>query len=133
LADDMMKVFSFDRGIERVLQGGDPERTLLPSQRTSVQPSEKHPDVRLHQLFDAPSMDSRLLDGLKPDLHDKSILVPARYHAMLGKVHRWIREASEDGRGEEGRRILEEAAALLEEEKGLMDLLDIYRYILHQA
>ena len=128
-----MKVLSFDRGIEQVHQGGDPERTLLPSQRTSVQPSEKHPDVRLNQLFDASSTDRRLLDGLKPDIQDKNVLMPARYHDMLRKVHQCLKEALEHGRGEEGRRILEEAAALLKEEKGLMDLLETYRNILQQA
>ena len=52
---------------------------------------------------------------------------------MLKKVCAGLKEAAKHKRGKEEGRALAEAAALLEEEGKLMELLNTYRNILHQA
>jgi len=133
MADDTMKLFSLDRGIEQILGWDDLEGSRLPDRTASLLPSEDHPSIRLNELFQAPSLDRRILATLKPDLQDKNILIPTRYHAILQDVHKKLKEEALKRKSEKGGEALEHAAGLLEDEKELMALLDTYRNLLHQG
>ena len=127
------RIFSFDTGIEQILQGGEQVSESLPETRASLLPSSDHMSRRLEELFEAPSLDRLILSQLEPELHDKNILIPRRYHAMLAGVHERLQKLAEERKGKKGGRALADAAALLDEEKELMGLLSTYRNTLHQA
>jgi hypothetical protein len=133
MPNDMMKVFSFDTGIEQILRQDDLKSARLPDRTASLLPSEDHPSVRLNELFRAASLDRRILAFLKPELQDKNILIPARYHAILREVQERLKKEAEKRKSGKGGDTLESAAELLEEEKELMVLLDTYRNLLHQG
>ena len=127
------KLFSFGKGIEQILRGDETANGSLPKTRATLLPSSDHMSRRLEELFEAPSLDRLILSHLEPELEDKDILIPTRYHAMLVGVHERLKGLAEKRRGEKGGRALEDAAKLLDEEKELMGLLSTYRSILHKA
>ena len=127
------QIFSFDTGIEQILQGDETLSSGLPESRASLLPSSDHMSRRLEELFKARSLDRFILSQLEPELQDKNILIPTRYHAMLAGIHESLKSLAKKREGKKGGRALEDAVALLEEEKELLGLLSTYRSILHKA
>jgi hypothetical protein len=127
------KSFSLDTGIEQILWGDKVKTANLPEDRGAITPSADLPDARLERLFNAPSLENFIAGLLKPSLKDKGLLIPARYQVALRHVRDLLKQMAEGADDSEEGRTLEDAAALLEQEDGLMELLNTYRNILHRA
>lgn len=130
MADDMLRVLSFDRGIEQIMRDpgfGDPK---LPDS-SPIYPSEEQVRPRLDAVLVGPSLDDVVDRFLRPAVRNKDVLMPERYSALLDGAQRRLRELADDDRG--NRPVLAGAAALLEEEDQLRTLLHSYRATLLRA
>lgn len=126
-------VFSPNTGIEQILWREDIQDAKLPQDKGALTPSDDFLDVKLGKVFDAPSLDSYILDHLRPSLRDKALLIPARYQAALQEVHHELQRMSNENVDSGDGEVVRDAAALLQGEEVLMGLLNTYRNLLHRA
>ena len=130
---DRREIFSFENGIEGIIEGDYQDGVKLPEVPPYMSPSVEHLSGRVDEIIRTPNLDYYLISSLEPDVQDQSILNPSRYHAILVEVHERMKQEADKRKGRDAGRDLEKAAALLEEEKELRDLLNVYRNLLHQA
>jgi len=124
---------AFNIGIEQIIRGGTAGTERLPEHIDSLFPSEAHLSRRLESVFEAPSVEERLLSFLKPEVRNKHILTPQGYASMIESVHQTLQEAIEESDEGESDDSLKKAAALLKGEKELLELLSTYRGMLMKA
>lgn len=124
--------FSFTRGIESVIYEEIDTQTRLP-ENSLFPPSDEHIERHLDRLFENNSINEQLLKALKPSPSDKTIQTPIKYHQMISSIHDQLSEFAKDPSLAQHSDILQKSNALLNEEKSLFDLLNMYRNLLHKA
>ncbi len=98
-----------------------------------VLPSEELPAHYLDLVIKRPSLETRLVEFLKPDITKKEILVPSRYRTLMEDVYTHLATAAERTPAADKTRVFIKAARLMETELENMDLLNYYRNVLLQA
>ena len=125
------RILSFDVGIEEILEAISDE-ARLPDGDSPLIPSEMGPQNYIESILKARGLDELLVDALKPEVHELSMLIPERYGAMLlDTIDSLKMEAARSG--EKDGEILFEAARSLEEDRGLVELMTTLRNILIRA
>ena len=130
---DPIKFFSFDRGIEQIFQGELKADARLPQQRGTVLPSENPATQHLDKVVRTPNLESHLLNSLQARVDDKTILIPSVYRSLITESRKALRKSAKKAGPWTNKKVLEEAAELLDGEEDLMDLLNTYRNTLHKA
>lgn len=124
--------FSFHAGLESVFTARDLQDASLPG-GSGLDPSEEAMEAPLQDLLSARSLESRLLESLKPMIPNREILLPGRYHSLADDTQSFFDNAAQHAPDEETRHCFREAASLLKEEQSMRDLLLMYRHSLHKA
>ena len=112
------RILTFDTGIERIIQSGERADQPLP-ERNALTPTGEPVRVRLDEM---------LRGSVRPQISDKTVLAPGRYQTLLDEAQAELRRRA----GGESN-ALANAAALLEEEQQLRDLLNTLRNLLVQG
>ncbi len=118
-----------DVGIERILSDEAPDTVRLP-ESSPVVPGEACYEERLVKVLFPPSLEEQLVQSLRPEINNAELLTPARYHAMPEQTESELLEAAEHlSPGDQ--QPLRSAARLMDKQKELRDLLNMYRHLLH--
>lgn len=130
---------AFDRGIDQVVHVRQGDTQGLP-QRQEGAPSELGGRPRLETLLGRPTMDSVLEEAIRPRLEYRDLMVPSRFQAVLDSVCSKLSKSLEDEEKEgdpslppEKKRALQRAGRLLNSERELRGLLQMYRSVLYQG
>lgn len=139
MADDYLGPhLAFDRGIDSVTYARRGETQSLP-QRQEGPPSELGGRPQLEALLGQPTLDGLLEEAIRPRLENRDLLVPSRFQAELDRAHAALsREVEEQGGAHasmalEKTRILQRAVRLLNSERDLRGLVQMYRSVLYQG
>lgn len=121
------------RGLEEVLRQGPSQgpraSERLPETTADLFPADEHVQVHLDRILHAESLESGLVQALKPNLPNKEILTPGRFNTLLGEAASALQEmhdASPDP-------ALKQAVELLQADRENKDMLNLYRGLLHQG
>lgn len=139
MADIHPSHLSFDRGIDRIIHASEGKAGALP-EREQAQPPDMAARPQLETLLALPTLDDALDAAVRPQLHNRDLLVPARFRQALdqtlerlGQAAQQAQEARPTDDGSDTARTLNRAVRLLKEESALRDLLQMYRSALYQG
>jgi hypothetical protein len=132
MAFNSIDPFSFTRGIESVIYEEISAQEKLP-ENSLFAPSDEHIERHVDKLFESNSINEQILKSLKPDVSDKTIQAPVKYHQMIGSIHDFLHNAANNPSFSENKDVLNNSIGLFQEEKGLFELLSMYRNLLHKA
>jgi hypothetical protein len=120
----------FDTGIERIIrQDGTPESRL--PEMTPILPSNDQPRDQLAEVLDQPSLLGAIDAFVRPEVHERDILLPTRFAALFHDLQGVMQEAV--AHRPYAAQELEGAAKLLAAEQADRDLLETYRNTLFGA
>jgi hypothetical protein len=122
----------FNRGIDFVSRRAEEDDGVLPDSAPVV-PGDAPISRRLDEVLYQPSVDESILDQLRPVVSDRNILAPGRYGRLSEETEVQLREHIEQTPTDPDNPKFERLARLLEDERGLRDLLDQYRHVLHKG
>ena len=121
------------RGLEEVLRQGPMQgpraSERLPETTADLFPADEHIQVHLDRILHAESLESGLIQALKPDVPNKEILTLGRFNALLGEAAAALREMHEASPDP----VLKQAIDLLQADQENKEMLNLYRGLLHQG
>ena len=130
---------AFDRGIDRVTYARRGDAHSLP-RRQEEAPSEFRGRPQLEELFAQPTFDDALEAAIRPQLVNRDLLVPSRFQAVLDRtLERLSGEVGDEVGATDGemttdkKRVLQRAVRLLNAERDLRGLVQMYRSVLYQG
>ena len=132
MPDNSIRVLSFDTGIEQIIQGDDIVSEQLPD-TTGLLPSEEHLRFHLDEALHSPSLEEQVINLLSPNISNKEILIPARFHSLIEETGSELMQEAEEHGLTNSKSDLANAVKVLQEEKELMDLVNSNRKILLKA
>jgi type III secretion protein X len=94
-------------------------------------PSEIADRPQLEQMFSRTSIDDYISDHLRPRIFDSDLLTPSRFRAVLFSLRSSLRTLAR--RNPSSAKSFGRLAAILDEERDLADLLQMYRSALLQG
>ena len=118
----------FDRGIDSIVGSpGAPEALLLPGSGGLAPAAQAHVSA-LDDLLDVTNLDALLDAAVRPALAEAELLMPTHFQAALEAVQARLHGVADARRHANPPlgRLLDEAAAVLDEEAGLRELLRTY-------
>jgi hypothetical protein len=126
------QILNFNKGLESV---SIEARTFREDSRklpdlSYVAPSETPAMEQLGELWGQPSLGQGLVESLRPEISDRSLLIPSRYQALLQDSEDALRSLADNG--DPGGK-LQDAIGVLSEEREMRSLLNTYRASLFQA
>lgn len=116
-------------GIDRI-QRQTSAPVALP-EHLPLRPAEVNEKPRLERLYALPSIDDFIAQRLRPDILDAEVLAPARFRTVLAQTRGSLRFYAK--KHPRSARRFGRLALLLDEETGLLDLLQMYRSALLQG
>lgn len=128
MALDSARILRFDTGIERIIQDTRQTDVNLPERRQSA-PAAERPRARLEELLGAGTLERVLQTYLHPEIRHPEIMNPGAYGESMEGAEEALQKLSEQ-HGDEDFQAL---AELLEEDRGLRELLQTYRNLLVQG
>jgi type III secretion protein X len=99
--------------------------------RQLLSPSEISDRPQLEQIFSKTSIDDYISEHLRPRIFDSDLLTPSRFRAVLLSLRSSLRTLAR--RNPSSAKSLGRLAAILDEERDLADLLQMYRSALLQG
>ncbi len=118
----LVSTFHADSGIARISRQAAPAVSL--PVRTELQPVALSAQAQLDRLFDMTTLQDFIHRRLAPDLNDRALLAPARFHATLAATRQdMLYQASKH---RTLARRLGTLAALLDEQDELVRLAQLY-------
>lgn len=115
---------SFERGIDRIISTGERAQVELPRDGR-LAPSDRRVMPRLDQLLHTATLTDIVTGELAPRIEDRDLLLPDRFHRTLDEVREEVALAS--ARHPDHRALFKAATALLDEERDMRGLLDMFR------
>ena len=131
-ANEIQRKLSLDVGIERVLSSPQPEQPSLPDMG-QVLPGDDGYQLELERVLYPDSLEQALLRSLKPEVKHRDLLSATRFQAAVEQAQEGLRKTLAQIDSREDRKKIRRAIDVLEEMKGLRDLLNAYRHVLHRA
>ena len=122
--------FNFDRGIDRILHGNSLGLPLPASGQ--LLPTEAVTRPELERLLSLTNLQDFLAGALRPEIENKTLLTPPGFHLALRNCLAGLHKQAA-GLGDKKGKALIKAAAILDEEANLRDLLQMYRSALYQG
>lgn len=115
-------------GLEQVLRQ-EQAAVRLPETTLELFPADEQPTVHLEKLLRANSIESGILQALKPNLPNKEIFSPSRFNVLLDEAASSLKDILAAGSDPD----LREALDLLQADRENKDLLNLYRSLLHKG
>lgn len=128
--DINIKGMNFDRGIDRVISSGETLQGRLPTEGR-LAPSDGRVMPRLDQLLAMPDLADNLAREFAPQLGDRDLLLPDRFHHALMTVKDMLTDEKLNHPEQKG--VFNKAERVLNEESSLRELLDMYRSALFKG
>ncbi len=117
-------------GLEQILRQEPGQAAVrLPETTIELFPADEQPIVHLEKLLRANSIESGILQALKPALPNKEIFSPSRFNALLDEAASSLQGLPAADSDPD----LREALALLQADRENKDLLNLYRSLLHKG
>ncbi len=121
--------FNPSSGIDRIQRHRQSPISL--PEHLPLRPPEVHEQPRLERLFALPSIDDFIAQRLRPEVLDSEILSPAYFRTVLSQTRASLRGYAK--KHPRSARRFGRLALLLDEETGLLELLQMYRSALLQG
>ena len=128
---EISRKISLDAGIEQILTQQGPAAPKLPD--AELLPGSVGYQQQLSSVLFPPSVEQALVDSFRPEVHNRAMLTPVGFSDALKATMSDLREAANQEISATDKHKLQDAMNLLEEDRGLRDLLGTYRQILHRA
>lgn len=116
-------------GLTSIELTDEPSDVKLPDD-AQLQPTDASVEAQLEELLQAKTFQKVMLDALRPQVADRSILHPANFHGLRQQVLDKLTEALKNEPDPEIQRELFEAAGLLQHLGQAHELGEQYRYAL---
>lgn len=126
------RLIAFDAGIEQILTQNDPLPVSLPDASRAA-PADGPVSRQLDEVLTPPSVEQALIASLRPDITQRDILSPVGYEAARQGAAAALNAAGRSTTDPAQREVIGRALDLLDNDRGLQDLLSTYRNILHRA
>lgn len=133
MSDIRFNSLVFDRGIDSITHARPQSVPTMP-ERGDDPPPDIGTRAQLDSLLKQTSMNDRLCAALRPQLGNRGLLAPGKFHAALGTVQQLLRQTAQERAGDaDAAQVLNAAACLLGEEASLRELVQMYRSALYQG
>ncbi len=133
MSDIRINSLVFDRGIDSITHVRGETASAMP-ERGDAPPPDVGVRAQLDILLQKPSLDNRLDAALRPQLQNRELLSPGRFHEALNGVIQHLRQVAQNGPdAPEQSRVLNRAVRLLTDESQLRELVQAYRSALYQG
>ena len=134
-----LRPISFTTGIDNISFEDQAPISYLPK-ASPIPPHEQRIDSEVQKVLKMPSWTSRILDILAPNITNPSILQPSEYRTMIDQIPCRL-EALKNSKDNNVQSEKKDEVAdsfsnlrdLFSKEEELFNLLDQYRYALHQV
>ena len=117
--------FNFNQGITGISKGASQKQMQLP-QTSSFDPSEGKIEEKLKKVLSLSTVDSLVMQLLRPEIQDRSLLSPINFREKI----REIRELIEKDESQLPDALARQTDAILQDEENKSELLDQYRHML---
>ena len=128
---EISRKISLDAGIEQILTQQGPAAPKLPD--AELLPGSVGYQQQLSTVLFPPSVEQALVDSFRPEINNRAMLTPVGFSDALKTTMTELDEAANRTISSNDKEKLREAMNLLDEDRGLRDLLGTYRQILHRA
>jgi hypothetical protein len=128
--------YSFDVGLVKITTYRKKKRPEPLPATADIHPSVGKMEERLRAIVDLQAFECIFLDAMKPDIRDRTLLVPVRFRQRIAKLRQSMGAAMERVRGAHGRAaeeadmLLCDLEAHLAEDAGRSELLEQYRLMI---
>jgi len=103
--------------------------TTAIDERAPVLPSEPVPRWVLEQMFGGATMAQQILESLRPEVHNLSLLHPKRYEGLLHEACAIFQHLAKQAHSDFARERLHSTSQRLERENECRGLLETQRYL----
>lgn len=117
--------FNFNQGLTGISKGVSQKQMQLP-QTSSFDPSEGKIEEKLKKVLSLSTVDSLVMQLLRPEIQDRSLLSPINFRDKI----REIRELLEKDKNQLPNTLFQRTDEILQDEENKSELLDQYRHML---
>jgi|YelNatPaOPRAMG01_1025707.scaffolds.fasta_scaffold01323_25 hypothetical protein len=123
-----MKISPLEQSIEDIQWHS--ETTVELSESPSLIPGDVSQEHFLDEILDIPTINSRILDSLSPNIVNRHILQPSVFASFARSLAEKLRSKGGEAETPRLKRIFLMASEVLEEQRQNMDILNAYRSLL---
>jgi hypothetical protein len=121
--------FDLDFGITGITKGNEYQKRMKLPLSGSLDPSEGKIEEKLKKVLSIKTVDSLVMQLLRPEVKDRSLLSPINFREKVREIRILMNE--QKGKKQEfSEELLARIDALLREEEEKSELLDQYRHML---
>jgi hypothetical protein len=121
--------FDLDFGITGITKGTEYEKRMQLPMTGSCDPSEGKIEEKLKKVLSIKTVDSLVMQLLRPEVKDRSLLSPINFREKVREI-RTLMNGQKGKKQEFSGELLTRIDALLQEEEEKSELLDQYRHML---
>ena len=128
------KQYSFDVGLVKITTYRKKKRPQPLPPTTDIHPSVGKMEERLRTIIDLKAFESILLDVMRPEIKDRTLLVPVRFRQRVAQLRQAVEAALARNHGRSSTveldTLLSGLEKQLDEDEGRNDLLEKYRLMI---
>ncbi|MDR2812493.1 MAG: hypothetical protein LBB05_01725 [Puniceicoccales bacterium] len=121
--------FDLDFGITGITKGNEYQKRMKLPLSGSLDPSEGKIEEKLKKVLNIKTVDSLVMQLLRPEVKDRSLLSPINFREKIREIRTLMSEQKEK-KQEFSKELWIRIDALLREEEEKSELLDQYRHML---
>ncbi|MDR1907196.1 MAG: hypothetical protein LBQ03_03220 [Puniceicoccales bacterium] len=121
--------FDLDFGITSITKGNEYQKRMKLPVSGSLDPSEGKIEEKLKKVLSIKTVDSLVMQLLRPEIKDRSLLSPTNFREKVREI-RTLMNGQKGKKQEFSEELLTRIDALLQEEEEKSELLDQYRHML---
>ncbi|MDR0590578.1 MAG: hypothetical protein LBG09_01855 [Puniceicoccales bacterium] len=126
--NEISENFDLDFGITGITKGNEYQKRMKLPTSGSCDPSEGKIEEKLKKVLSIKTVDSLVMQLLRPEIKDRSILSPVNFREKVREIRTLVN--GQGGKQEFSEELLARIDALLKEEEEKSELLDQYRHML---
>lgn len=130
--DLVSKKISFNNGLEGISISRDSSIQRLPEGTVQAPPPEIQTESLLEKLLGAPSFDSMLMSSLRPDISNRSILLPNVYEKVRAEIRGALSKFIKDTSDKKKKKRITSAQETLDEDEELAEGVKNSLYALYK-
>ncbi|MDR2735558.1 MAG: hypothetical protein LBB20_01805 [Puniceicoccales bacterium] len=128
---DLEENFEMDFGLTGITKGSDFNKRMRLPATSSFDPSEGKIEVKLSKVLSVKTLDGVLIQLLRPDVTNRSILTPTQFRSKINELRTVFKQKKEStGKNITAPELYDDIEHLLTEEEEKCELLDHYRHML---
>jgi hypothetical protein len=121
--------FDLDFGITGITKGNEYQKRMKLPASGSLDPSEGKIEEKLKKVLNIKTVDSLVMQLLRPEIKDRSLLSPINFREKVREI-RMLMNRQSGGKQEFSEELVTRIESLLREEEEKSELLDQYRHML---